>query len=99
MIIYYVLAALFFIIFIIVVIFWDKDIEEYSNIFGDNTEFDLSCANNSITRYINDNPFTTIALPCSKKNLLTAENYFRTKYLDLPLNTYETPIMERNYYY
>jgi hypothetical protein len=71
--------------------------EKYDNIFGDNTEFDLSCANSSIQRYIHQNPITTIS-SCDKKNLLTAENYFRTKYLGLPLNNYNNKIEGYNYY-
>lgn len=70
--------------------------ECYDNIFGNNDEFNLSCTNNSIQRYVNGSPITTIKLPCTEKNLLTAENYFRTKYLNLPLNNYDKEIKAFN---
>lgn len=86
------------IIFLIVFVFMfirEKKETFTDIIFGDNTQFDLSCTNNSIQRYIHNNPITTIS-PCNSKNLLTAENYFRTTYMNLPLFHYNNEIKPFN---
>ena len=67
-------------------------VETYKNIFGDNRIFYDMCANSSITRDYAEYPLASIPMPCSSKNLLTAENYFRTQYLNLPLYTYDAQI-------
>lgn len=86
-----------YIILLLIILFilftqFRKKTERFTDIiFGDNTQFDLSCANNSIQRYIHNSPITTIS-PCNSKNLLTAENYFRTTYMNLPLFHYNNEI-------
>lgn len=86
---------LILIIIILLFLFYKKK-EHYDNIFGDQTEFDLSCYNNNIQRHVNTNPMTTIS-PCNEKNLLTAENYFRTTYMNLPLFHYNNVIEPSNF--
>lgn len=89
--IYYLIVIIFIAILLCYIYKMLKKTENYTNIFGNVAEGTIRCQNNNIQKYIRSNPITDIR-PCNEKNLLTAENYFRYKYLNLPLNEYNNTI-------